>query len=288
MKLALSATPTHTQTAPFLLRGWTPTDAFALARELGCEGVELHLRSASDVVDTEIIELAARHGVQVPTLGTGLAAGIDGLSFSNPDPSVRRAAVERVKGHIALAGRIGAAVIIGSLSGRLGPESPRRRELRGAALESLDECCKCAASAGITMLLEPLNRYECDYLNTVRDVLGVIDELAAPNLKVLADTFHMNIEEADISESLRLAGPRVGHVHLADTNRRAPGHGHLDITTVLRTLQAIDYRGYLSFEVFPQPEPRIAAADAVRNVRAVLATLKESGPARAAAAEGKV
>jgi sugar phosphate isomerase/epimerase len=279
MKLALSATPTATQTAPFLLRRSTPADAFAIARRLGCEGVELHLRHASDVDTNDVLDLAARHSLQVPTLGTGLAAGIDGLAFSSPDASVRRRAVERVKGHVELAARLGSAVIIGSLSGRVGPDPARRGELRNAALGCLGECCRAATSAGVTMLLEPLNRYECDYLNTVRDVLCVIEELGAPNLKVLADTFHMNIEEADISESLRLAGPLLGHVHLADSNRRAPGHGHLDIPPVLRTLEAIGYQGYLSFEVFPIPDAETAAADAVRTVREALARLKgDSGP----------
>jgi 5-keto-L-gluconate epimerase len=285
MRLALSATPTQTQTAPFLLRGWSPAEVFELAGRLGCEGVEFHLRNSSDVDAVEIVRLAEQGRFEIPTLGTGLAAGIDGLSFTSPDPFVRQTAVERVKGHIALASRTRSAVIIGSLSGKIGQDPARRHELRNAALACLDECCRSAASAGVTMLLEALNRYECDYLNTLRDVLDVIDELSAPNLKVLADTFHMNIEEADICESLRLAGPRIGHVHLADTNRQAPGHGHLDIPPVLRTLHDIGYTGYLSFEVFPIPEARTAAADAVRTVRAAL----EQIPAAAKdAAEGNV
>ncbi len=267
MKLALSATPTATQTAPFLLRGIRAADAFALSRELGCDGVEFHLRRASDVDAAEVEDLMAASGIRVPTLGTGLAAGLDGLTFSHPDASIRSAAVARVKEHIKLASMLGSAVIIGSLSGRIGSDPENRPLLRKAALESLGECCRTAASAGVSLLLEPLNRYECDYLNRVEDVLQVIDELKVTNLKVLADTFHMNIEEADIAASLRLAGAHLGHVHLADSNRQAPGHGHLDIPRVLRTLKDLDYEGYLSFEVFPIPDAVTAARDAVRTVR---------------------
>jgi 5-keto-L-gluconate epimerase len=270
LKLALSATPTATQTAPFLLRGTTAAEAFAIASELGCEGVELHLRRASDVDAADVLALMKETGIRVPTVGTGLAAGLDGLTFSNADPAVRAAAAARVKEHIQLASQLGSAVIIGSLSGRVGSDPVLRPALRSAALEALGECCRAAAGAGVTMLLEPLNRYECDYLNRVEDVLGVIDELKVDNLKVLADTFHMNIEEADISASLKLAGPHLGHVHLADSNRQAAGHGHLDIPPVLRTLRQMEYRGYLSFEVFPIPDAATAARDAVRTVRKAL------------------
>jgi sugar phosphate isomerase/epimerase len=273
MKLALSATPTTTQTAPFLLRGTSPADAFAISHRLGCEGVELHLRQASDVDPQEIRDLAGRYGLQVPTLGTGLAAGIDGLSFSSPDPSIRRRAVNRVGEHIALAAELGAAVIIGSLSGRLGSDPQQRSQSRRAALDCLSQCCSAAGASGVTMLLEPLNRYECDYLNTARDVIAVIEELGASNLKVLADTFHMNIEETDISATLRTAAAYIGHVHLADSNRQAAGHGHLDVTAVLRTLADSGYHGYLSFEVFPIPDAGTAAADAVRTVRGILGSL---------------
>jgi 5-keto-L-gluconate epimerase len=271
MRLALSATPSVTETAPFLLRGASPDEAFAMAARLGCEGVELHLRRASDVDARSVAALVARHGISVPTLGTGLAAGMDGLSFCNPDPAVRRGAVDRVKEHVELAARLGSAVIIGSLSGRLGPDRAQRPVLRSAALECLSQCCAHAAGYGVTMLLESLNRYECDYLNTVGDVLSVADELGVRNLKVLADTFHMNIEERDIGASMRQAGDRLGHVHLADTNRQAPGHGHLDVGSVLGTLAGCGYQGFLSFEVFPIPDAATAAADAVRTVRAALA-----------------
>ena len=273
MKLALSATPTPTQTAPFLLRGASPADAFAAAHRLGCEGVELHLRQASDVDRQEILGLARRYGLEVPTLGTGLAAGIDGLSFASPDAAVRERAIERVRGHIGLAAELGSAVIIGSLSGRLGADLQSRPGLRVASLDCLSRCCAAAAVAGVTVVLEPLNRYECDYLNTVADVLGVIGEIGSPNLRLLADTFHMNIEEADIGASLRLAAAHLGHVHLADSNRRAVGHGHLDVAAVLGTLIEIGYQGYLSFEVFPIPDAQTAASDAVRTVRGLLGSL---------------
>jgi sugar phosphate isomerase/epimerase len=140
-------------------------------------------------------------------------------------------------------------------------------------MECLRECTRAAAEEGVTILLEPLNRYERDYLNTVEEGVRVIRKVDVPNLKLLADTFHMNIEEANITASLRTAGKALGHVHLVDSNRQAPGYGHLDFRDVLRVLRDVGYAGYLSFEILPLPTFRQAAEDAIRTVRENLATL---------------
>lgn len=271
MKIAVSATPSHAPTAPFLWRDCRPADVMAIAAELGYDGIELHLRHAGDIDRASVREQAARYGLSVPTLGTGLAAGLDGLSFASSDRAVRRQAVECVQGHIALAAYLNARVIIGSLSGRVGSDPVQRTALRSAALECLDEICQDASKVGVTVLLEPLNRYECDYLNTVQDVLEVIAELGASNLQVLADTFHMNIEEVDLPTSLRLAGNKLGHVHLADSNRQAIGHGHLDAAGVIATLEDMKYQHFVSFEVFPVPNSRQATEDAIRTARHIAA-----------------
>jgi len=130
-----------------------------------------------------------------------------------------------------------------------------------------------ARASAITILLEPLNRYEYDYINTVEDGLRVIDEVGAPNLKLLADTFHMNIEEVNIAVSLRRAGSQLGHIHLVDTNRQAPGYGHLDLRGILRELWRMKYPGYLSLEVLPLPNPRQAMEDGICTIKSILSEL---------------
>ena len=272
MKLALTATPSEARFAPILLRGEI-ADAFALAAEVGCDGVELHLRKPGDIDRAAARKLVTDYGLGVPTLGTGMAAGEDGLTFSDLDPEIRRQAVERVNEHIDLAAELGSGVTIGLLSGQLGSDQQQRPVRRAAALACLEECCRNAAQPGVDLFLEPLNRYECDYMNTVGEALAVVQQIGAPNLKLLADTFHMNIEEVDIADTLRQAGSRLGHVHLVDSNRRAPGHGHLDVRAVLRALRDINYQGYLSFEVLPLPDPRTAVEDAIRSVRKALSDL---------------
>jgi len=269
VRIAITAAPGQARPAPLLLFG-DIADAFRQAAGFGCQGVEIHMRQAQDVDVKLVKRLMADYGLGVPTLGTGMAAG-DGLSLSHADAEVRAQTVERVRGHIDFAAEVGSAVTIGSLSGKLG----ERRDRRSRALESLAEVCGLARRAGVTVLLEPLNRYECDYLNTLADGMQAVSEIGAPNLKLLADTFHMNIEEADIGASLRAAGSLVGHVHLADTNRQAPGHGHLDVAAVLRTLDEIGYQGYLSFEVFPLPTPAQAIRDGMDAIHAAIESDRE-------------
>ena len=117
--------------------------------------------------------LMSEYGLVVPTLGTGMAASDDGLVFSHPDVSVRALAVKRVRGHIAFASETGAAITIGVMSGKLATRDPEeRRRRRMQALACLAEVCRMARRAGVTVLLEPLNRYECDYINTLADGVG--------------------------------------------------------------------------------------------------------------------
>jgi sugar phosphate isomerase/epimerase len=269
VKIALTATPSQARFAPIVLRGGID-DAFALAAELGYDGVELHLRQPGDIDAAAARKLCVRYGLGVPTLGTGMAAGEDGLTFSDPDPDVRHKAVERIQEHIALAAYLDSAVTIGLIHGRLGSDSEQRPARRAAGLACLDECCRSALAYGVTLLLEPINRYETDYLNTIEETLDAIEEIGAPNLKLLADTFHMNVEEVDMAAALRRAGPRLGHVHLVDSNRQAPGYGHVDMRSILQALSGIHYQGYLSFEVLPLPESRQVARDAICFTRSLL------------------
>lgn len=262
MKIALTATPSEARGAPLLLRGDLAA-AFRQAAAWGCQGVELHLRRAEDVDASLIKRLAADYALSIPTLGTGMAATLDGLTLADPDPAVRARALQRLRGHIGLAAEVGSAITIGSLAGKLCGRVPRSQ-----ALESLGEVCRAAAPLGVTVLIEPLNRYENDYINTLAEAMGVIAEVGAPNLKLLADTFHMNIEEVDLAASLQAAGASLGHVHLADSNRRAPGHGHLSFRPVLEALARIGYQGWLSFEVLPLPDPARAVRDGMATVRA--------------------
>ncbi|MFH1539864.1 MAG: sugar phosphate isomerase/epimerase family protein [bacterium] len=127
-------------------------------------------------------------------------------------------------------------------------------------LERLAPIAKEAEELGVTILLEPLNRYEADFLITIGQAAKLCGELGSPRVKILADLFHMNIEEDDIPAVLAEHAKWIGHVHLADSNRKLPGMGHIDFPAALRALEDSGYGGPLCIECHcPGPDTGTAA-----------------------------
>lgn len=234
-------------------------------KSLGYEGAELAIRDPGSVDRGALRALLEEVGLEVPALGTGQAYLADGLSFTNPSKGIRRAAVARIRAHIALATELGAMVILGLIRGKV--EGVAREQAVEWMLECLRECAEVAADANVRLVLEPVNRYESNLINTFEEALEVIQEVGSSHLGLLADTFHMNIEEPSIEGSLRAAGSLLWHVHIADSNRRAPGFGHLDFPSILRTLRELGYSGYLSAEILPFPDPHEASLQTVRYLK---------------------
>jgi sugar phosphate isomerase/epimerase len=139
-------------------------------------------------------------------------------------------------------------------------------------LESLKTCSREAEKQGVYLWIEPLNRYETNLINRIEEGIRLIEEVGSKNLGLLPDTFHMNIEERSIEDSLRKSIPYFRHVHIADSNRWAPGCGHLNFKSILETLREIGYQGFLSMEILPQPNPDEAAKLAMEFFRKVEST----------------
>jgi len=118
-------------------------------------------------------------------------------------------------------------------------------------VSALQQCCAAARPHGVRLALEPICRYETTLVNNAAQGLELIERVGADNLGLLLDTFHMNIDEASIPDAFRNAGKYVNHIHLADSNRAAPGKGHLDFVPILQAIKDIEYTGYLSFELLP-------------------------------------
>ena len=113
------------------------------------------------------------------------------------------------------------------------------------------------------LALEPINRYETSLINNVEQGLDLIAKVGVDNFGLLLDTFHMNIEEPQIEESIRLCDQRIFHFHVADSNRWYPGGGHLDFNSILTSLQQTDYTGFVSGEFLPLPDANIAAIKSI-------------------------
>jgi len=215
----------------------------AAVKTAGWDGAELAIVDPDRLDAADLAAAFDAEGLPVFSLTTGQAAGLEDLSLASPDEGVRERSVARIKAHMRLAREFGAVVIVGSLQGADG-------ELTRLA-ESLQACARFDPE--VRLALEPLNRYESRVVNTVEAGLRVVDAVACENLGLLVDTFHANIEERSISGALRTAGDRLFHVHVADSNRHVPGHGHLAFEAVWEALAGLGYGGAVVVETLPRP-----------------------------------
>lgn len=272
MKLSLVVSVEETDFEAATLQGsWE--QGIALAAGLGYDGVELAVRDPGALDGGRVETVVAAAGLEVAAVGTGQAYLRDGLSLSSPDAGIRARAIERVRSHLVFAARFHAPVILGLLRGRIdgGADATGRR-----FAESLSQIVPAAEMSGISILIEPINRSETDFITTVAQALDVIGDTGSEALGILADTYHMHIEEPSKTDALRRAGPRLGHVHVADSNRRAPGWGRLDFSEIVATLQDMGYDRYLSAEVRPVPDAESAARQSIGHMRAILGKAKEA------------
>ena len=221
--------------------------------DLGFDGAELAVRNPKDLKVDDVIKIIKENDLEVPAIGTGQAYGEEGLSFSDPDETLRKIAVDRIKDQIIFASNFDAQVIIGLIRGII-VESVNKTEAEEWTIDCLRKCTEFAKEYNIGLTLEPVNRYEGNFINTLNEGIEFIKQVGAANLGLLADTFHMNIEEVSIYDSIIQAKDYITHVHFADSNRWAPGCGHLDFVKIVQTLKNINYQGYVSAEILPFPD----------------------------------
>jgi sugar phosphate isomerase/epimerase len=205
--------------------------------------------------------------------GAGMAASSICPSFtaerdlSHPDREVRENAVRYVRGLADLANAVGAPVVIiaPTVFLRNQPIASEEEEWKWA-VESIRAGGEYADSLGVNLTLECWNRYGTYLLNRLEQAARLWRETGLPNGGVMADTYHMNIEERSLPQAIRESGELLNHVHLSDSNRAAPGQGHIDFGSVLQTLADIDYRGYLTFELDAQAAARSGVVPAEDNL----------------------
>ena len=165
-------------------------------------------------------------------------------------------------------GPFGAPAIIGSMQGKWTDATDQP-----TAVSYLQECLnqlgEHAGQQGVPLIYEPLNRYETNLATTMAQGVELLQPLTTDNVVLLADLFHMNIEEADIAQGLRDGGRSIGHVHFVDSNRPAAGRGHMDYGPIAEALADIGYDGYCCAEAFPIPDSDEAARQTIETFKAV-------------------
>ena len=269
MRIGLAIAPEKASPLAFVVFRDRLEVSIEKAARLGYNGIELALLNAEEVDPLRLKGTLARYGLELPVISTGRLFGEGRVWCTHPDPAVRGQAVEQIKGLAQLAARFGAKVNIGRVRGFIPDgEAPEIAEER--FLACMRECADFAAGLDVELLLEPVNRYEINYINSVPEALDVLARLGRPNVKVMPDVFHMNIEDESIVGSLIQAGEAIGYMHLADSNRRAPGKGHLNLPDIVRTLAATGYDWYVTAEILPYPDPDTAAASTIQYLRQII------------------
>lgn len=250
---------------PFVYRD-DPARACEAAARLGFDAIEIFPPSATALREMKFSAHLNRHGLKAAAVGSGGGWVRERLSLTAADPSVRDRARRFIAEMIDAAAELGAPVIVGSMQGCRLDGADRASALARLA-EALHELAGRARGLGMRLLYEPLNRFETDLCNTLADGAELLAAAKSENLRLLADLFHMNIEEANLADSVRAAGGAIGHFHLADSNRRPAGCGHTDIAPVAAALREIGFDGYVSAECLPWPDPDAAAERTVRAIR---------------------
>jgi sugar phosphate isomerase/epimerase len=262
--ITISLTP-QARSGPFVFHEGL-ADGCRQAAELGFDAVEIFPPAANAIDEAELQGLLDRHKLKVAAVGTGAGWLIHKWSLTSADPAVRQRASDFIRAIIDVAAGFGAPAIIGSMQGRFDGDVSHEQAHAWLA-EGLEELGEYAASHGQPLLYEFLNRYETNLFNRVAPTVVFLRSLKTRGVKILADLFHMNIEEANLPDAIRAGRDWIGHVHFADSNRHAMGLGHTPIELVVAALQDIGYAGYLSAEIFPRPDALTAARQTIESFR---------------------
>jgi sugar phosphate isomerase/epimerase len=243
-----------------LVPGRTLAEKFEFAAAAGFDGIEL-LGDSSFAGRVEELRAARAAGVVMPVvcLQGDPASGFIG----DFDAARRRWARERMKDLLSViveAGGFGAITpaAYGMFSRKLPPFTPPRDAAGDLAVltDALAELGSHAAAVGAVLLLEPLNRYVDHMINTLADGAALVERVGLDTVRLVGDFFHMNIEEADLHQTLRQTAGNVDHIHLADSNRKLPGQGHMPYPEYFRTLREINFEGAAALECGINGDPR--------------------------------
>jgi len=233
----------------------------ASIKERGFDGIEIPLFRLDGFDAAAVRRETKAAGLEC----TVASAFIRELSPISDDASVRATAIDHLKALISASAEAGAKVLCGPMYSPVGYLPGRRRtaEEWKRAVGALQAVGDTLAATGVTLAVEPLNRFETYFLNTAEDAARLCDEVAHPNIGILFDTFHANIEEKHAGPAIRTVAKHLRHVHTCENDRGIPGSGHVEWTSAFEALREVKYDGWLTIESFGFNIGDISAAAAI-------------------------
>ena len=236
-------------------------ETFKRLSRYGYDGIEL--KGEPSLYDIEEIKsLCTEFDLQVTSVLGWTIWGIPGRDLSSPDEAERAAAVKFLKEVVDFTVQLEAPVllVLPFPAGRTTPTGDPQSEdewISTAAAEwknavdSVRQVSEYAVNQELTLAVEPINRFETYQLTTAEQALKFIREVNAVNVKLNLDTYHMNIDESDPVEAVRRSGDYLVHMHVAGSNRQAPGSGHTDFVELYKVLEALEFQGTIALEPVP-------------------------------------
>jgi sugar phosphate isomerase/epimerase len=255
--------------APTLLRG-NFENCIKRTANLGFSCIEPQLNLCSDnIPDWGVIKKQCDEaGINIAAYATGSLYTKNGLSFISPDDSKIKELIDCLQLYINAAKVTGGKLIIGCVRGNIAGSGYSECEKKFA--DGLKKLLSRASDAGVTILIEAINRYENDYLATAAQLVGFIEKYSLKGLEILLDTFHMNIEEKSFLGAFKDAAKYLGHIHTSDNTRRVPGSGSLPWQQIIQTLREIGYNGALSFEAIVDGDENSEALQGLNFLKGII------------------
>lgn len=241
---------------PASYRNWNEFDAdLACMKQAGYDAVELQIADPT-MFDQDRVRHSLDHvGFAMCAFQTGSTYYSRGNCLCTPDEKIRSRTVELLKSFVDLASQWNATIVFGSLQGRLKDE-PNREVGEARIREAIRQVGKYAVEKRATIALEPVNHGEVGFHNTIAEAAGLVRSLSLPSVRLMIDTFHINIEEKNTLVPLADIQDILTHVHLSETNRDVLGTGHWPTRGLLDRLSEIGYNGYCSVGVYNTRTPR--------------------------------
>lgn len=274
MKLAVAIAGTHALPSAFVV--WRGIEnSITKAAEYGYQGIELALKTADEVNAPLLAAWLQKKNMEVSCISTGQVYADLGLYFTHPDAVARETVVTVFEGLIRLAADFGSLINVGRTRGFIA-QGQTTAEAEQLFLDTAARVCEMADKRGVTIILEPVNRYEINFINNLDEGARLIQKPGISTMGLMPDIFHMNIEDDRIGESLVRNAPWIRYIHLADSNRLAPGWGHIDFDEVFAALHKAGFDGWASIEILPKPDPDAAALQAAQYILPRIADYNKS------------
>jgi D-psicose/D-tagatose/L-ribulose 3-epimerase len=232
-------------TLPVKFRGQGFQRWLELLQQFGFSGVELNIVQPEQVDPLDLRAFLADHGLRMTMFASGATAKAEDLSLSHHDDQIRSASIQRCQELVDFSSELGAGIIVGFLKGGISPNRVRAREL---FINSLGRLEPHVRAREVPFLIEATNRYESSVANSLHDAAGIIHGFQNPYLRILPDTFHMNIEERSTFGALIRFRDLYDSLHISDNNRLFPGLGGIDFLGLLRFLRHAGYTGGIAIE----------------------------------------